>query len=276
MCDLFEVSRSGYYKWFNRLGKLNRHEQNRQDLSRLIEEIHTEHPSFGYHDITAVIYTETGWKLSALTVHKACRALGVKSEAKHYQWKKPGEEHVVYKNIVDGSWKVDRPLEIVASDMTVLSHRGKQYEWTFIIDVFSNSIIASSLSSRHGDNLPYYNCLNQLIQIIEKEEYSEPIIFHSDQGAVYSSKGFQEAHKNYNIIRSMSRVGTPTDNAVIESLNGWIKAEIKCDYNLKDWESIEDFITEYIYFFNYERPSYKLNYKTPAQFLIEQGFHVFS
>ena len=130
--------------------------------------------------------------------------------------------------------------------MTVLTHRAKQYEWTFIIDVFSHSIIASSLSSKHGDNLPYYNCLDQLIQIIKKEEYSEPIIFHSDQGTVYSSKGFQEAHKHYNIIRSMSRAGTPTDNAVIESLNGWIKAEIACDYNLNEWDSVYTFIEEYI------------------------------
>ncbi len=159
--------------------------------------------------------------------------------------------------------------------MTVLTHRGKQYEWTFIVDVFNNSIIASSLSSRRNDNSTYYHCLDQLIHIIKKEEYSEPIIFHSDQGAVYSSKGFQEAHKNYNIIRSMSRVGTPTDNAVIESLNGWIKAEIKCDYNLKEWDSLETFIDQYIEFFNNERPAYKLQYKTPNQFLIDQGFTVF-
>ena len=245
-------------------------------MIQLIEDIHSEHPSYGYHDITAVITTRTGWKLSALTVHKVCKGLGVKSKAKHYQWQKPGDEHVEYKNIVSGDWNVSRPLEIVASDMTVLAHRGKQYEWTFIIDVFSHSIIASSLSSKHGDNLPYYNCLDQLIQIIKKEEYSEPIIFHSDQGTVYSSKGFQEAHKHYNIIRSMSRAGTPTDNAVIESLNGWIKAEIACDYNLNEWDSIYTFIEEYITYFNNERPAYKLNYKTPAQYLTEQGFSVFS
>ena len=244
-------------------------------MIRLVELIHEEHPSFGYHDINATIYKQTRWKLSSLTVHKVCKYLGIKSEARHYQWKKPGDEHVIYKNIVSGNWEASRPLEIVASDMTMIKHRGKRYEWTFVIDIFSNSIIASSISSKHGDNLPYHNCLKQLIQIIEKEDYSEPIIFHSDQGTVYSSKGFQEAHKNYNIIRSMSRVGTPTDNAVIESLNGWIKAEIRCDYNINEWNSIEEFIDHYIHFFNNERPAYKHKYKTPAQFLIEQGLNVF-
>jgi putative transposase len=275
LCQELGVSRSGYYKWRKRLGTLNRHEQNRNDLIRMIEIIHSEHPSYGYHDLAAVIFTKTGWKLSALTVHKACKGLGVKSQARHYRWKKTGAEHLIYKNIVQGNWNAQAPLEIVVSDMTVLRHRGKPYEWTYILDTYSNSIIASSITAIHGDTRPYYTCLKQLFEIIKKEEYKDPIIFHSDQGTVYSSKSFQEAHKNYNIIRSMSRSGTPTDNPIIESINGWIKAEIVCDYQLNEWETLNLFLDDYIPYFNTERPSYKHNYKTPAQFLIEQGFHVF-
>lgn len=269
------MSRAGYYKWLKRLGTLNRHEQNRNDLIELIKSIHSEHPSYGYRDLTAVILTKTGWKLSPLTVHKVCKGMGIKSQVNHYQWKKSGEEHLIYQNIVRNDWNAQKPLEIVATDMTTLRHRGKLYEWTYILDTYSNSIIASSFSAQHGDVRPYYNCLSQLLDLIKKEEYTDPIIFHSDQGTVNSSMGFKEAHKNYNIIRSMSRSGTPTDNPVIESLNGWIKAEIACDYQLNDWETLEQFFDKYIPYFNTERPSYKHHYKTPAQFLIEQGFHVF-
>lgn len=269
------VSRSGYYKWLKREGSLTIHEQNHNDLKYLIERIHQEYPSYGYRDIQSVILTQTGWKISALTVHKACKAMGVKSQVRHYQWHKPGHEHVIFKNIIQGQWKTHRPLEIVVSDMTRLKHRGKFYEWTYILDVYSHSIIASSISQYLGDGLPYYHCLEQLKDIIKKEEYTEPIIFHSDQGAVYSSKGFLEAHKNYNIIRSMSRTGTPTDNPIIESLNGWIKAEIECDYNINDWETIHEFISQYIPYFNHQRPSFKLKYKTPVQYLNEQGHKVF-
>jgi len=257
------------------LGTLNRHEQNRSDLIELIKEHHSKHPSYGYRDLAAVILTRTGWKLSALTVHKACKGLGIKSKADHYHWKKVGEEHLIYKNIVQGHWNAKAPLEIVVTDMTFLRHRGIAYEWTYVLDTYSNSIIASSISAKRGDARPYYSCLNQLFNLIKKEEYQEPIIFHSDQGSVYSSKGFQEAHKNYNIIRSMSRSGTPTDNPIIESLSGWIKAEIACDYRINEWETLDLFLNDYIPYFNLERPSYKHNYKTPAQFLIEQGFHVF-
>ena len=40
----------------------------------------------------------------------------------------------------------------------------------------------------------------------------------------------------------MSRSVTPTDNPIIESLNGWIKEEIKIDFNLKAVEDIPSFI----------------------------------
>ena len=70
----------------------------------------------------------------------------------------------------------------------------------------------------------------------------------------------------------MSRAGTPTDNPIIESLNGWIKEEMKIDFNLKLTESVPLFIENYVNYFNNERLSYKLNYKTPVQYRIEQGF----
>ena len=70
----------------------------------------------------------------------------------------------------------------------------------------------------------------------------------------------------------MSTAGTPTDNPIIESLNGWIKEEMKIDFNLRAVESLPSFIENYVHHFNKERLSYKLNYKTPVQYRIEQGF----
>ena len=70
----------------------------------------------------------------------------------------------------------------------------------------------------------------------------------------------------------MSRVRTPTDNPVIESINGWIKEEFRYDFDLRNVQSFPEFIDDYIHYFNHERLSWKLNYKTPVQFRIEQGF----
>ena len=98
------------------------------------------------------------------------------------------------------------------------------------------------------------------------------IILHTDQGAVYSSKAYNKLLENYNIERSMSRAGTPTDNPINESLNGWIKEELFVDFNMKDCKDVPKLIEEYIYYYNNERPSYALNYKTPIQYKIELGF----
>ena len=70
----------------------------------------------------------------------------------------------------------------------------------------------------------------------------------------------------------MSRVGTPTDNPVIESINGWIKEELRLDFPPSESESIRDYLNRYVAYFNEERPAYKLKYQSPIQFRTERGF----
>ena len=265
-----DVNRSGYYKWKKRKGKKNRYETDRIILKEEIGEEHKRHPSYGYHRLDAMIRINTGWIISDSLVHKVCKSIGVKSTLKHYKYRNRGEEHKEYPNVVKGRWEAQKPLELVTSDMTCLMYRGKRWEWTYILDIFNNEIISHHVTNIEGDRRPYYACLNDLLQRIKGK--TEPIVFHSDQGAVYSSRAFAEVHKNYNIIRSMSRVGTPTDNAVIESLNGWIKAELKVDFDYKNCDDLPNLLEKYVEYFNNSRPAYALGYKSPIQYRIEQGF----
>jgi len=93
--------------------------------------------------------------------------------------------------------------------------------------------------------------LNDFLRIKEARGYGDKhTILHSDQGIVYASKKFEKAHKEYQITRSMSRAGTPTDNPVIESLNGWIKAELKHNLRMNDFTDIQTAIELYINYFN--------------------------
>ena len=91
-------------------------------------------------------------------------------------------------------------------------------------------------------------------------------ILHSDQGSVYASKDFNELLPMYNVVRAMSRAGTPTDNAAMEAINGWIKAELFMDFHVTGAASVEKEIDDYILFFNEQRPAYSLSYLTPKQF----------
>lgn len=100
-----------------------------------------------------------------------------------------------------------------------------------------------------------------------KKQYPEyEMILHSDQGSVYSSKVFNELLPMYGIKHSMSRAGTPTDNAAMEAINGWIKAELFMDFHVTGEDSVEKEIEDYIVFFNEQRPAYSLNYLTPKQY----------
>ena len=46
----------------------------------------------------------------------------------------------------------------------------------------------------------------------------------------------------------MSRAGTPTDNAAMEAINGWIKAEMFTDFHVTGERPVVDEIAEYIHF----------------------------
>ena len=70
----------------------------------------------------------------------------------------------------------------------------------------------------------------------------------------------------------MSKVGTPTDNAIIEALNGWIKEELFLDFDLAHANDIPTLLDSYVYFFNNKRPAAALGYKSPVQYKTELGF----
>ena len=155
--------------------------------------------------------------------------------------------------------------------MTAFKVKGEYWELTLYFDAWDKEIIGYGLGSRKGSIKTYFDGLNQVLKKI-KDQATDLVILHTDQGSVYASKSYNDLLNDYNISRSMSRAGTPTDNPVNESLNGWIKEELFVDFNLKECLNVPKLIENYIIYYNNERPSYSLNYKTPIQFKIESGF----
>ena len=113
--------------------------------------------------------------------------------------------------------------------------------------------------------MTYISGLENLLEI-KKRYPGLNMILHSDQGSVYASKAFSEILPMYGVIHSRSRAGMPTDNAAMEAINGWIKAELFMDFHISGEQAIEKEIDEYFSFFNEKRPAYSLNYLTPKQF----------
>ena len=156
--------------------------------------------------------------------------------------------------------------------MTAFWVKNTYYELTLYFDAWNKEILGYGLSSRKGDRNTYFEGLNQVLSKIKEEKIEDQIILHTDQGPAYSSKPYNNLHSEFNIQRSMSRAGTPTDNPVNESLNGWIKEELFIDFDLKHSKDVPNLIKLYIEYYNNERPSYSLNYKIPIQYKTELGF----
>lgn len=265
LCRCMGINRSSYYYWLSKLNNPSSRTRNLISNILLFKEYHEKYPSHGYRWLNAKIRLDTGLIISDVTAHKCCKIAGIKSKTKHYKYKKPGPPYKVYPNLLLSSLHVNGPLQCIVSDMTAFYVKGIYYELTLYMDLWNNEIISHSLSSKRGDRMTYISGLQDLLAL--KEKYPEfKTILHSDQGSVYTSQAFNELLPTYNIIRSMSRAGTPTDNGAMESINGWMKAELFTDFHITGKTNVKDEIDEYIRFFNEERPAYSLNYLTPKQF----------
>ena len=184
-----------------------------------------------------------------------CKILKIKSKAKHYKYKKPGEESVKYENIIGYNWNTFRPFEKVVSDTTSFWFKRKKYDWTFYLDVFNNEIVGSDVrESLNGNGV-----------INHKEAVNNMLNNKIKRG--------NNIFDSYNVTRSMSRAGTPTDNPVIESKNGWIKKEMYIDFDINNYNTVQEFIDEIVYDNNNLRPSYALQYKNPVEYRTQLGFN---
>ena len=187
LCEKMGIQRSSFYNWKHTLAHPAKRTKALLNNLSLFEEYHLRYPSHGYRWLNAKIRLDTGIVMSDPYAHKCCKILGVKSEAKHYKYKKPGNPFKIYPNLLMSEMQIDRPLQCVVSDMTAFYVKGIYYELTLYMDLWNNEILAHALSSRRGDRMTYLSGLDDLIGL--KKQYPQyEMILHSDQGAVYASK----------------------------------------------------------------------------------------
>ena len=191
----------------------------------LFKKYHDLYPSHGYKCLRAMIENEEGVIFSVNYAHRCCKYAGIKSKAKKIKIKAKSKREYIYPILLTADLKIDKPMQVVVSDMTAFWCRNVFYVLTLYMDLFNNEIVAYDVSSKRGDRTTYIKGLEQLIE--KKKEYKNlRLILHTDQGSVYPSKSYNELLPLYNITHSMSRAGTPADNASMEAINGWIKEDI--------------------------------------------------
>lgn len=215
LCNVYRVSRSGYYKWIKRKGTKNSYELWQQKLDILVADIHTHYPSQGYRQIKDTLLMGTGLIVSDLSVWRSMKRLDIKGFVSKRKCPLPsGNEHLRFGNILNREFYANIPMQKIVTDVTYIKHKNNWYYLACFLDLFNNEIVEWELSDVF-DNFLVIKPAKRLLEKLKSTEH--PILLHSDQGAQYSSAGYCTLLKEYNVIQSMSRAGTPHDNAVMES-----------------------------------------------------------
>lgn len=260
------VSRSGYYKWKKR--DRSKRDIKREEMIALVEAVHAEHQSHGYRWTAAYIRLEYGYECSDNYVYKCFRFLGIKAETRHQIHYRKRKVKDKYPNLIFNTWEtVDRPRQVIVSDMTAFKFWILYFEVTFYFDVFTKEILTYKVAARKGDRNQYIDGLEDIRALLNGQK--EPVVLHTDQGSVYASMAYNDIIKDTVIIRSMSRAGKPTDNPVNESINGWMKEELYMDFKIDTCSNRDEFtatLERYVDFYNKHRPCYALGYDTPVNF----------
>ena len=266
---MYEVSRSGYYKWLKRRDSLNCYELQQQELDYYVADIHSHYPSQGYRTITDTLLNMYGWIVSDISVWQSMKRLGIHGYVR--KQKKPqagGLEHDRFANILNRNFHAEKPMQKVVTDVTYIMHRGKWHYFACYLDLFNNEILDYELS----DTFDNFLVMKPAKRILEKAKSTETqILLHSDQGVQYSSAGYCNLLKSYNAIQSMSRAGNPRDNAVIESFFGRFKDVLRSHFRYWTCDDLKKVIDETVYYFNYIKPIRKLKRKPPVQYRLEQA-----
>ncbi|MDE8314916.1 IS3-like element ISErh1 family transposase [Erysipelothrix rhusiopathiae] len=255
--NLFGVPKSTYYRWT----KKEQLDSNNYSVNEaLVIELCKENKfRYGYRKITALIRKER--IINKNTVQKIMQKHQCQCRVKVKRYRKNKNPKIIMPNIINRDFKSLRPLEKLVTDITYIFYGHKMLYLSTIMDLYNGEIIASTLSDRQNLEC-VVDTLNQLPDIVQ------PCILHSDQGSVYTSKEYQLRVKNKSITMSMSRKGTPADNAPIESFHASLKCEtFELNPELKgSTEIVSQTVINYLKYYNENRIQEKLGYQSPVNY----------
>lgn len=254
LTQLFGISRSTFYR--NRKLKPLCLTPVEERIHQLVQE---NHFLFGYRKIHALLSREL-----VIGINKVARIMkhrGWNCIAKIKKYRHTGPQHKAFDNLIQKDWDTKRPLQKLTTDITYLPFGSSMLYLSTIMDMFNSEIVAYKISSHPDTNL-VIDTFNQL------DELPKQAILHSDQGSTYTAKKFCDLVKQKNVIQSMSRKGTPSDNAPIESFHASLKSETFyiTEEPISSNTRVIDIVEKYIYFWNNNRILAKLGYLSPVDY----------
>ena len=248
MCSFFEVSRSGYYDFVNRLGKSA---QDAQLIEKIRECQNKTDKTYGYRRVWKWL-RDRNIERNPKTVLRVMKKYGLLSEIRrHRKWINLGQQVHKYENLLKRQFRSDLPNAKWVTDISYIHTKEGVLYLSMIRDLYDNSIVAYKTATQQTVNLVLDTI--RLAMKKEKKKVAAELQLHSDQGAQYASQAYFELTKSYGITPSMSRKGNPYDNAMAENFFSILKTECIYRHKPKTFKEANDLIDRYIHFYNHER-----------------------
>lgn len=164
----------------------------------------------------------------------------VKRDRQHY-----------YRNLLKRQFNQDEPNKVWVSDFLEIKKNGVSYYLCVILDLFARRVIAWRLSHKRSDSL----ALNTFKDAFEIRNEPLNLLFHTDQGAEFTSHKFIESLKAYGVKQSFSYPGSPNDNACMEGFYSILRRE-EINKHINKYDNsiiIKDYLNKYFTRYNESR-----------------------
>ena len=234
-------------------------------LKEGIEELHEEDDTLGSRKLCVMLDKSRG------SVSRVMLKYGLKARTQRVKYKYAGRSNDLVSNKLR---ELENPedYEIVFSDIFEfkLKGGGKVY-CCFMLRKRTRQILSFTYAPHMRGEL-----VSEAVRYIEVtgELGEASIIFHSDQGVQYGSLVTTKQLMEYQFERSMSRVGTPTDNGYAERFVGIFKHSVVDRYVYDTLENFEEEATRWLNFYNERRPHSGLGQKSPNDFARSEGLDI--
>ena len=263
MCDVLDVSRSGYYTWRTR--PASKREMADAEYMKQVKQIFEDsHQTHGYERIWQELRDED----IPCGKHRVRRLMGqeglvVKQTKRYKRTTKANPDHQPAPNLLAGNFEAEGPDAKWCADITYIPTQEGWLYLAVILDLFSRRIVGWSMDARMTQQL----VSNALQMALRQRQPLGPLIHHSDRGSQYTSYTFQEFLADNNITSSMSGRGNCYDNAPVESFFGTLKAESvhHAVYRTRQ-EAMTDIFFYIEGFYNRTRRHSTLGYLSPTDF----------
>ena len=262
LCNIFNVSLSGYYKYKNR--KSNNSQDN--DLIKLIKMLFYKHKqNIGYRKMVYYVYKEIGIKYNHKKIYRIMKNNSLKATIRN-KWSNLSNEKISqpFPYLINRNFVSSKPLLKFLTDVTTIKLSDFRNAYLSpIMDLFNREIISFEFMTKNNKDL----IVNQLKNLVKRLDSDKKPIINSDHGSIYFSDEYQKlANKHFQI--SMSRLGNCLDNQPIEYFFSIIKQECikKIPFQKRTFKKLKFEIISFINYYNESRIQSSLKYMSPYEY----------